>query len=60
MISSQIAALLADKKLVQNKEKFIKLLLKLDIDRKMKAGKFKFTSEDTVVEVLLKMTNFAP
>lgn len=53
---SEISALLADKELIKNQEKFNKLLLKLNIDRKLLAGDYIFNAESTAVDILLSIT----
>ena len=53
---SEISELLADKNLIKDKEKFIKLLLKFDIDRKLVAGNYTFNTQSTAVDILLSIT----
>ncbi len=50
---SEISALLADKNLINDKQKFIDLLLKLDIDKKLMAGEYNFEPDPTAVDILL-------
>jgi len=53
---SEISSLLVDKNLIKDKEKFIKLLLKFDIDRKLVAGDYTFNPHSTPVDILLSIT----
>lgn len=53
---SEISELLVEKKLIKDKEKFIKLLLKFDIDKKLVAGNYTFNPQSTPVDILLSIT----
>lgn len=54
--AAQISSKLVAAGLIKDYDNFLKLLVKLGIDRKLKAGEFRFDSEDTAVEVLLSLT----